>query len=163
MVVLSVRWERGEFWAGRYAQDLPLTIAMGPNAIQSLQVANVNVAVITMPSRMDTRNSLDLRSLFTKVSDWGFAYLILDCTPVAFLDSSGLGVLVTAYKLCQQKQGQLLLFGAQSQAMLALDLAGLAGAILPCFADQAEALARLEALLVAGTPLTRSSDSSVVL
>ncbi|MFY8150123.1 MAG: STAS domain-containing protein [Prochlorococcaceae cyanobacterium] len=50
--------------------------------------------------------------------------LLVDCSSLTFMDSSGFGHLVVALKLARQQERELLLCGLNSQLMMVLQLTG---------------------------------------
>jgi len=63
--------------------------------------------------RIDAHNSLELKDFLQKLLENGRTLLIVDLTPVRFIDSSGLGALLSGYKNANLRQGHLVLTGLQ--------------------------------------------------
>ena len=70
--------------------------------------------------------------------------LIIDASEISFIDSSGLGALLGRYKLLQQKDGRMSIFGVKSSVLRILDLSGILK-IIPVFITEEMALNRREA------------------
>ncbi|MBD2101201.1 STAS domain-containing protein [Leptolyngbya sp. FACHB-261] len=110
------------------------------------RIGDLNFAVVTLPTKLDTTNAVEVRSMLSKVIDWGHYHLFLDSRSVTFLDSSGLGTLVAIFKVCRQKYGSLTLFGLSGNPALALQLSGLDSLLLN-FATEEEAITNLQVKL----------------
>ncbi|MBK8190208.1 MAG: STAS domain-containing protein [Vampirovibrionales bacterium] len=70
--------------------------------------------------------------------------IILNLAQVTFIESSGLGSLVSAFKYCESHGGALGFCGIQPQVRQLLDLTKLSR-VLKLFADEQDALAALSA------------------
>jgi anti-sigma B factor antagonist len=75
------------------------------------------VAILTvMDNRIDARVAPELKRLIMEVVDRGNDRVTLDLTNVDFVDSSGLGVIVTILKLVGRK-GELAICGAKEAVL----------------------------------------------
>ena len=63
--------------------------------------------------RIDAHNSLELKDFLQKLLENGQHVLIVDLAAVRFIDSSGLGALLSGYKNANLRQGSLILTGLQ--------------------------------------------------
>ncbi|NJD05931.1 MAG: STAS domain-containing protein [Methylococcaceae bacterium] len=63
--------------------------------------------------RIDAHNSLELKDFLQKLLENGQHLLIVDLAAVRFIDSSGLGALLSGYKNANLRQGSLILTGLQ--------------------------------------------------
>lgn len=63
-------------------------------------------------NRIDARNAADISARIRAAIQDGSRWIVLDLAPVEFVDSSGLGAIVSALKLLGD-QGDLLISGAQ--------------------------------------------------
>lgn len=84
---------------------------------------NGAVAVIYVrEERLDAHNSEELKSEVNRKFSDGSKDLIVDLKDVRFIDSSGLGVLVSGFKNASARQGSLKLCGLQSQVKSMFEL-----------------------------------------
>ncbi|MDD2541692.1 MAG: STAS domain-containing protein [Desulfuromonadaceae bacterium] len=72
--------------------------------------------------RLDANNSEELKTELHRLFDTGTKDLILDLKEVLFIDSSGLGVLVSGYKNASTVHGSLKLSNLQSQVRSMFEL-----------------------------------------
>ncbi len=72
--------------------------------------------------RLDANNSEELKVELHRLFDTGTKDLILDLKEILFIDSSGLGVLVSGYKNASTVHGSLKLSNLQSQVRSMFEL-----------------------------------------
>ena len=72
--------------------------------------------------RLDANNSEELKVELHQLYEKGIKDLIIDLKEVHFIDSSGLGVLVSGYKNASIKHGSLKLSNLQSQVKSLFEL-----------------------------------------
>lgn len=72
--------------------------------------------------RLDAHNSDELKAELNLMFDSGIKNLLIDLKEVRFIDSSGLGVLVSGFKNAAARQGSLKLSGLQSQVKSMFEL-----------------------------------------
>lgn len=72
--------------------------------------------------RLDAHNSDELKTELNRLFDSGMKDLLIDLKEVRFIDSSGLGVLVSGFKNASTRQGSLKLSGLQSQVKSMFEL-----------------------------------------
>jgi len=82
------------------------------------------VAVVTLAGRIDSSSAGDLETALQALIDKGKRNLILDMSRVEFLSSSGLRVIVNAYKACKEI-GQLCVAQPSERAASSLSIAGI--------------------------------------
>ena len=70
-----------------------------------------NAAIVTIDDELDARNAQQAREFFKDLIAKGSTSLVVDLSPLTFIDSSGLGALVTAHKLVRQENGAVRLCG----------------------------------------------------
>jgi anti-sigma B factor antagonist len=70
-----------------------------------------DVATVTVAEEMDSRNAQQAMDYFKELVGGGSSHLVVDLTPLNFIDSSGLGALVTALKAARQAGGDIRLCG----------------------------------------------------
>jgi anti-sigma B factor antagonist len=81
------------------------------------------VAVVTIIGRIDSSSSADLETSLQGLIDKGKRNLVLDMSKVEFLSSSGLRVIVNAFKACKEV-GQLCVAQPSERAASSLSIAG---------------------------------------
>ncbi len=79
-------------------------------------------AVISVQGRLDASNAGDLKEKLKALVQKGFTRLVLDMAEVQYIDSSGLGALVSGLKTARTENGDLFLanIGPQTKVALAL-------------------------------------------
>ncbi|MEI6206163.1 MAG: STAS domain-containing protein [Desulfuromonadales bacterium] len=78
--------------------------------------------VFVKEERLDAHNSGDLKSEMNRLFEAGSCNLIIDLKEVRFIDSSGLGVLVSGFKNSSARQGSIKLSGLQTQVKSMFEL-----------------------------------------
>ena len=72
--------------------------------------------------RLDAHNSGDLRDAILKLLEAGASHLIVDLSEVRFIDSSGLGALLSGYKNATLRSGSFVLAGLQPRVQSMFEL-----------------------------------------
>jgi len=72
--------------------------------------------------RLDANNSEELKAEFHRLFETGMKDLVIDLKEVLFIDSSGLGALVSGYKSASILHGSLRLSNLQSQVKSMFEL-----------------------------------------
>lgn len=72
--------------------------------------------------RLDAHNSSELKDTILKHLETGRPRLIIDLQEVRFIDSSGLGALLSGYKNAKLHQGSLVLVGPQPRVKSMFEL-----------------------------------------
>jgi len=90
--------------------------------------------------RMDAHNSGDLKEQMLQLFDEGKCNLVIDLSAVRFIDSSGLGSLVSGFKNASAREGSLKLCCLQPQVRSMFELTRL-HRVFEIFSTQDEALA----------------------
>ena len=108
----------------------------------NLQIVDKGVAVLLMveEERLDAHNSGDLKNQMLKLFEEGKHNLVVDLQGVRFVDSSGLGALVSGFKNASSRNGNLKLAGLQLQVKSMFELTRL-HRVFEIYTDSAEALA----------------------
>ena len=92
----------------------------------ALEVATSGgLAAVAVRGELDIRSAPELRAALTGVLDAGATKLVLDLAGVAFMDSSGLGVLVTAHRRLDALGSRLQVVGVQGPVGRLLTVTGL--------------------------------------
>lgn len=82
-----------------------------------------NVKVLFVKEeRLDANNAGELKSELSKLFDAGEKNILIDLKDVHFIDSSGLGVLVSGFKNASICQGSFKLAGLQAQVKSMFEL-----------------------------------------
>ncbi len=80
------------------------------------------VRIEVQEERMDAHNSGDLKEQMLQLFDEGKYNLIIDLSAVRFVDSSGLGALVSGFKNASAREGSLKLCCLQPQVRSMFEL-----------------------------------------
>ena len=80
------------------------------------------VVVFVKEERLDANNSEELKSELNRIFESGSKDLVVDLKEVRFIDSSGLGVLVSGFKNASTRQGTIKLSGLQTQVKSMFEL-----------------------------------------
>lgn len=78
--------------------------------------------LFVMEDRLDANNSEELKAELRRLFESGAKDLIIDLKQILFIDSSGLGVLVSGYKNASILHGSLKLSNLQSQVKSMFEL-----------------------------------------
>ena len=97
------------------------------------------VSISVEEERMDAHNSGDLKEQMLQLFDEGKCNLVIDLSSVRFIDSSGLGALVSGFKNASAREGSLKLCCLQPQVRSMFELTRL-HRVFEIFANQDEAL-----------------------
>ena len=98
------------------------------------------VLLTVQEERLDAHNSGELKTQMLKLFEEGRNSLVIDLHAVRFVDSSGLGALVSGFKNASSRNGSLKLSGLQLQVKSMFELTRL-HRVFEIFADVDEALA----------------------
>jgi anti-sigma B factor antagonist len=81
--------------------------------------------VIAVRGEIDVATSPALRERLYATIDQGARTVVVDLSQLAFIDSSGLGVLVATLKHIRERDGELVLKGLDHPAMRVFEITGL--------------------------------------
>jgi len=81
-----------------------------------------SVIVFVKEERLDAHNSGDLKTEMNRLFEDGSINLIIDLKEVRFIDSSGLGVLVSGFKNASTRHGTIKLSAMQTQVKSMFEL-----------------------------------------
>lgn len=102
---------------------------------------NGKVMLLTVKEeRMDAHNSNELKTQLLSLFEEGKVNIVIDLSPVRFIDSSGLGALVSGFKNASSRDGSLKLCGLQTQVKSMFELTRL-HRVFEIFPGTEEALA----------------------
>jgi anti-sigma B factor antagonist len=97
-------------------------------------------SVLAVKGEVDLYTSPQLREKVAEMVEKGGDRLVIDLTDVGFMDSSGLGVLVTALKRAREREGRLTLVCPEGSVHKVLTITGL-DRVFPIHGSVAEATA----------------------
>ncbi|MFD1715879.1 STAS domain-containing protein [Amnibacterium flavum] len=97
------------------------------------------VAVVTPSDKLNMASAMELREAISALVTAGMFFLVIDLSEVDFIDSSGLGGLVSGLKTARQHGGDLRLAAPNDQVKLVLELTNL-DKVLVAYADSESAL-----------------------
>ncbi len=95
--------------------------------------------------RLDAHNSPELKNQMLKLLEEGNHRMIIDLQDVRFVDSSGLGALVSGFKNASARNGSLKLCGLQPQVQSMFELTRL-HRVFDIFSDRHQALSSFQDL-----------------
>lgn len=95
------------------------------------------VIILALPALLDAEA---LQLAIQEQVEAGHRQVVLNLEAVTFIESSGLGALVAAFKYCEAHGGKLGFYGIQPQVRQLLDLTKLSR-VLKVFHSESEALA----------------------
>lgn len=99
-----------------YARYQEISMNLSTEKINGLLVLHVKEV------RVDAHNSEELKKQILQYLENGQINLVIDLAEVQFIDSSGLGALLSGYKNTTIKQGNLVLTGLQNQVQSMFEL-----------------------------------------
>ena|SRR5438309_9672396 len=95
------------------------------------QSENGHARVMRPEGRLDMASAPALRHQMRQLMDSGVSKLVLDLSGVSFVDSSGLGAIISGLKLARQAGGDLRIACANQQVLVDLDLTSLNQVLQP--------------------------------
>ena len=101
-----------------------------------------NVDVVKLPQRLVMANAPAVRKDLLHLIDTGHQQLVLDLGEVAFVDSSGLSVLVSALKAANKKAGSVVLLNLTNDVRALVELTRM-HEVFQIFADEQAAIDQL--------------------
>ena len=96
------------------------------------------IGIAALKARVDTLNSMDLQEKFTHWMTHTSSF-VFDCTELDFVDSSGLGAIVSCLRRALEKNGDLKLAGLNQKVSMVFDITK-ARKLFSIFPDMQEAL-----------------------
>jgi anti-sigma B factor antagonist len=97
--------------------------------------------VVEIRGELDLHTSTALRDRLTELTADGPTFVALDLSGVPFMDSSSLGVVVTALKRLRERGGDLALLGASGSPAKVLAITGM-DQVIPSFARRDDLMDR---------------------
>ena len=101
-----------------------------------------NVDVVKLPQRLVMGNAPTVRKDLLEMIATGHRHLVLDLGEVAFVDSSGLSVLVSALKAAHKNTGSVVLLNLTDDVRALIELTRM-HEVFQIFADEAAAIEQL--------------------
>lgn len=87
--------------------------------------ASTEQMVISVVGELDFHTAPDLRREILAALNEGACKLVLDLGEMEFIDSSGLSVIIAAFKRCQERGGELILRSLTERTRRVLEVSGL--------------------------------------
>ena len=110
--------------------------------MNSNQQISDSLEVIALPNRLVMANAKDTRDMLKQLIEQGKTRLVLDLTDVEFIDSSGLSVLVSALKVAQKEDGEVVLLSPSDGVRSLIELTRL-HQVFEIFEDKDAAIRRV--------------------
>jgi anti-anti-sigma factor len=98
---------------------------------------NPNVSVMTLTGVFDGTQTVRFRESVGQLFENGADIILLDCQDLGFIDSSGLGALISGLKMARAADKKLYLCSVNKQVGMLLDLTD-TRRVFEIFADQTE-------------------------
>lgn len=98
-----------------------------------------NLVIHVLEPRLDAHNSDELKDRLLKLLENGERRLVVDLKAVRFIDSSGLGALLSGYKNAGLRHASLILAGLQPRVQAMFELTRL-NRVFEIYADVGEAV-----------------------
>lgn len=108
--------------------------------IVSIEECGQIISLTLREERLDAHNSNELKAQLLNLFEEGKVNIVIDLSPVRFIDSSGLGALVSGFKNASSRDGGLKLCGLQTQVKSMFELTRL-HRVFEIFPGTEEALA----------------------
>lgn len=108
----------------------------------SQEILDGKAVIIEIPQRLDAHISKELKFLISEQLDKQIFNLVIDLKETDFIDSSGLGALVSKLSACRENNGEIILTGLKRKIIEILEITNL-DKILTCFESVAEATAHI--------------------
>ena len=97
-----------------------------------------DVCTVTLEGEVDVYTAPRLKEELVSVIEGGCQYVIVDMQNVGFIDSSGLGVLVSALRRARERNGAVRIICTRENVLKIFRITGL-DKVFPIFSDAAEA------------------------
>lgn len=96
------------------------------------------VCVVTLAGEVDVYTAPALKEKLVSLIEGGCANVLIDMRDVGFIDSSGLGVLVSALRRAREREGTVRIVCTRESILKIFRITGL-DKVFPIFSDVAEA------------------------
>jgi len=98
----------------------------------SIEISDKNIFILNVPEKLTLENSDQLRDLIKEIVDEGTYRLVFDMTGTNYIDSTGLGAIVSRIAFVRSHQGDIRLAIKSDFIKELLDITNL-NKILKCF------------------------------
>jgi anti-sigma B factor antagonist len=105
------------------------------------QEAQDALIVTILDTRLDAKEAVDFKAKMVEYMNSGYHTIVLNCSAVRFMDSSGLGAIVSVLKLLG-REGKLVLCGVTAPVVSLFQLTRM-DKVFQMFANEQDALASL--------------------
>ncbi|NJN46963.1 MAG: STAS domain-containing protein [Candidatus Competibacteraceae bacterium] len=100
------------------------------------------IDIVELEGRLVMADAPEARQQLKSIIEQGHGKLIVDLKGVGFMDSSGLSVLISAYKAMRAKQGDMVLLNLSPPVQSLIELTRLQQ-VFEIFSDESAAIAHL--------------------
>lgn len=83
----------------------------------TVQGEPIRIETLTIRSRLDIFNVLDIRAQLQSMFDQMTTHLVIDLSQASFVDSTGMAILISALKQCRQRGGNVRLIMPHVEAV----------------------------------------------
>jgi anti-sigma B factor antagonist len=104
---------------------MSLSESSDPGAELLVSAIDDTSAILSITGEVDVANSPELREALYSLIDQGITNVIVDASGMDFIDSSGLGVLVSALKHIRERSGDLIVRSLQPATTRVFEVTGL--------------------------------------
>jgi len=105
----------------------------------NLEKINGYSVLNVLEERIDAHNSAGLKEMFLRLIEQGEVNIVVQLDTVRFIDSSGLGALLSGHKNVMAKSGRFILAGCKPQVLSMFELTRL-NRIFEIYGDLTEAI-----------------------
>lgn len=117
------------------------------------------LSIYRMSGEMDLYSSQEVREQIRESLTDGHDHIILECGDMSYIDSSGIGVLISLFTTLRKKGGQLILCNLQSSVQSVINFTKLTG-FLQISGSLEEALASLSPASGSAAPVSRKGKEN---
>ena len=103
---------------------------------------NGDVSILELNGRLDTTNYNEIEKKFDELISNGEIKIIVDCSNLNYISSSGLRVLLKSLKAINAAKGKFILCSLQENINEVFEISGFSS-IFEIYADQSEALGKV--------------------
>jgi anti-sigma B factor antagonist len=111
-----------DYPSGQQQMDIKNKLGEGATMNLKTETSGKQMVIFVREERLDAHNSEELKAEMNRLFAGGSKELIVDLKDVRFIDSSGLGVLVSGFKNASSRQGTIKLSGLQTQVKSMFEL-----------------------------------------
>ena len=105
--------------------------------VESVECDKTTLVAVRLMGRFDAGNVSHARSQLTDLPESGSPHIIIDLSNLEWIDSSGVGVLVTMYKRARTRDGEVVVVGLNGQPREIFRLLRLDAAFCVCETENA--------------------------